>query len=297
LERFKTEINLAEFAAAEGYDLDRRESSRSSLVMRHPDGDKIIIATDQADNHGIYFSVRDDADNGSIIDFVQRRQGLNLGQVRKTLRPWLSGPSSFPTAQHSRPRLPRPAPIPRDRAALMAQWHRMTRYAGGYLESRGIAPATIAACADRIRLDGRGNTVFRHDDLNGLSGWERKNRGFTGFAAGGHKALFAARPGLQARAEPPRLVIAESAIDVLSYHQTDPAPALLLSLAGSLSPEQGELLGHVLAKYPAAAIITATDADEEGEKFAALIQAHRPDARRARSPRGKDWNDAIRPDF
>ena len=34
-----------------------------------PGGDKIVIAQDE-DQHWIYFSVRDDSDNGSIIDFV-----------------------------------------------------------------------------------------------------------------------------------------------------------------------------------------------------------------------------------
>ena len=87
LERFKSQINLAEYAQAQGYEIDRKESSRASTVMRSG-GDKIIVATD-TDGHGIYFSVRDDADHGSIIDFVQKRQGLNLGQVRKELRPWI----------------------------------------------------------------------------------------------------------------------------------------------------------------------------------------------------------------
>ena len=36
LERFKTAINLTEYAASEGYQLDRRESSRNSLVMCPP---------------------------------------------------------------------------------------------------------------------------------------------------------------------------------------------------------------------------------------------------------------------
>ena len=86
LEQFKTGINLAEYAAAQGYQLDRKESCRNSAVMRREsDNDKIIIATD-IDGHGVYFSVRDDQDNGSIIDFVQSRQRLNLGQVRKELR-------------------------------------------------------------------------------------------------------------------------------------------------------------------------------------------------------------------
>ena len=91
-----------------------------------------------------------------------------------------------------------------------------------------------------------------------------------------------------------RLVVVESALDAMSFYQHDQTPALVLSFGGGLSPEQGELLHHVLTKYPAAEIVTATDADEQGEAFAALILSHRTDARRARPPTGKDWNDALR---
>ncbi len=57
-------------------------------------GDKIIVAKGE-DGHWVYFSVRDDRlDNGSIIDFEQSRQSGTLGDVRKALRPWLSGASS-----------------------------------------------------------------------------------------------------------------------------------------------------------------------------------------------------------
>jgi hypothetical protein len=92
LQKFKTGVNLSEFAASRGYALDRRESSRNSAVMRHPDGDKIIIAKNEASGDWIYFSVRDDRDNGTIIDFLQRRGGGSLGEVRKTLRTWLGSP-------------------------------------------------------------------------------------------------------------------------------------------------------------------------------------------------------------
>lgn len=35
LEAFKTNINLNEYAADQGHELDRRESSRNSVIMRH----------------------------------------------------------------------------------------------------------------------------------------------------------------------------------------------------------------------------------------------------------------------
>jgi hypothetical protein len=57
LETFKTNINLTEYAAASGYRLDRKASSRSSVVMVHPERDKIIIAVDQ-DRHWIFHDRR-----------------------------------------------------------------------------------------------------------------------------------------------------------------------------------------------------------------------------------------------
>ena len=85
LESFKTGIDLRIYAAALGYELDRRESWRGSSVMRDPKGDKVIVKRD-TDQHYVYFSVRDEADNGSIIDFVMPRKGFNLGRRSDTPR-------------------------------------------------------------------------------------------------------------------------------------------------------------------------------------------------------------------
>jgi hypothetical protein len=288
LESFKG-LNLGELATAYGYALDRKESSRASLVMRHTDGDKIVIATGE-DGHAVFFSVHAEA-SGSVIDFVMHREQCNLGTARVHLR--RLAPSSFPTAHRSP--LPKPRPIPHDRAALVAQWHRLPPYRGEYLQRRGLTAATLDAAADRLRTDKRGNVLFRHDDRDGLTGWEVKNRGFTGFAGGGTKALFAVRAGCPPKADPPRVVIAESALDALSFWQMHPAPALLLSFGGNFTTEQEELLRHVLTKYPAAEVVTATDADDQGDAYAAKIAALRPDATRARPTTGKDWNDALKP--
>ena len=96
LESFKNGIDLRAYAAEQGYQLDRKESWRGSAVMRHANGDKIVIKRG-SDGHYVYFSVRDDNDNGSIIDFVQHRQRVSLGAVRKELRPWIGMPASrFP---------------------------------------------------------------------------------------------------------------------------------------------------------------------------------------------------------
>ena len=109
LDDFKSAINLIAYATAQGYVLDKGASSRNSALMRHPAGDKIVIARG-TDRHWIYFSVRDTTDNGTIIDFVPNRKGLALGGVRQHLRPWTGNAhtNADPRADHFAPTL---API------------------------------------------------------------------------------------------------------------------------------------------------------------------------------------------
>src|SRR5438445_13765822 len=101
LEAFKRRIDLRQFAASLGYEMDRRESWRGSTVLRRG-ADKIVVKRN-GNGHYVFFSVRDDDDHGTLIDFLQRRQNLSPGTVRHILRPWLRPPDTtarlFPTAQ------------------------------------------------------------------------------------------------------------------------------------------------------------------------------------------------------
>jgi len=65
----------------------------------------------------------------------------------------------------------------------------------------------------RIKIDARGNAVFPHFDTEGLTGYELKNRNFTGFASGGVKALWVSN----AKEDDNSIVFCESAIDALSH--------------------------------------------------------------------------------
>jgi hypothetical protein len=295
LEQFKSIINLVEYAQAQGYSVIKSESSEKSKALRHSNGDKIIVAT-REDGHGVYFSVREDDDKGSIIDFAQRRKNLNLGQARKELRPWIGkGP------EPERPAAPEPKPgrSSKDRQGVICAYamaQACTRHP--YLESRGLAPEILAdpRFAGMIRVDPRGNAIFPHFDREGVSGYEIKNDGFTGFAKDGNKALWFSN-GIN-RAS--RLVIAESAIDALSHAQLfypDP-DAGYISIGGAMSELQRELLRSMIAKASArgAEIVIATDADEVGDKYEALIRSMCPPGavvRREVPEYGKDWNEQL----
>src|SRR5260221_4005158 len=66
--------------------MDRRESWRGSTVLRRG-ADKIVVKRN-GNGHYVFFSVRDDSDHGTIIDFLQRRGHPSLGAVRQILPAW-----------------------------------------------------------------------------------------------------------------------------------------------------------------------------------------------------------------
>jgi hypothetical protein len=294
LERFKSEINLTTFAASRGYRVDRRESSRSCVVMRDPaTGDKIVVSRSPRDGHWIYFSVRDARDQGTIVDFVQRRAGGTLGDVRRALAPWL-GPAPPSVA----PELYRQAVEPRtvDRA-LAARLFEEARAVvnSAYLNARGIKPAIL--CSERFagtfREDARGNVLFPHRDTNGFAGFESKNLGWTSFSPGGVRALwwsncFDGDTGL---------VLVESAIDALSFHQVQGAPPVrYASTAGTLSQHQRLVLRQTVRELPRGiSVALAFDRDAAGDSLADEVRAlGGAEFSRCCPPTEKDWNDHLR---
>jgi len=304
LAAFKRQINLTEYAASCGFELDRKASSRSSAAMKHPAGDKLIIGMEG--ETWVYFSVHE-GHSGTIIDLVQHREGLNLGQVRKKLRPWLGqapralSPSASPTAF-----VERLDPAPRDQLAVLARYEASERVEGfhPYLcDVRMIDPALLASerFLGCVRTDARGNALFPHcDEHESICGFEIKNDGFTGFSPGGRKGLWGSRKKESDRA----LVLAETAIDAISYMALKGRDTTrCVSIAGQMNPQQPALLQSAIEQLPKGGrVVMALDNDEGGDKLARQIAdvfaaANRTDLAliddRPPAP-GEDWNDVHR---
>jgi hypothetical protein len=265
--------------------------------MRNVGGDKIIVKLDAADGHYVYFSVRDDRDNGTIIDFVKHRGRLNLGAIRKELRGWVGQPTA------PLPLFPPLSKTSKNRMQVEAGFAKMQEVRRHpYLESERGIPADLlqaARLAGCIRMDARGNAVFPHFDEQGLCGYEIKNQGFTGFASGGTKGLWSSR----SEPDDSCLVFCESAIDALSYAVLFPDNhTRYASIGGKPNPGQPELIRASVARMPSGSeIIAAMDADADGAKLAEVIRdavalTGRDDLRFAiEEPLScKDWNDQLR---
>ena len=294
LEDWKSNINLVAFALSYGYQLDLQYSSKHSRVLRRPtDDDKIVVATSE-DGHGIYFSVRDSTDNGSIIDFVQKRERKNLGQVRQHLRQWQN---SFPYCP-SCADIDKPLPSCADHQRVVLELVSMAdaQTDSGYLmENRKISSAILADARFRgvIKIDERENAIFPHRNRTGICGYEIKNAGFTGFSSGGSKGLWLSHQITQAST----IVLVESAIDALSHAQLKPGNAGYASFGGSLSTEQHELIRGLIVKATArsARVVVATDNDEAGERyFTTIVELASPIVIERERPTAKDWNDELR---
>lgn len=297
LESFKSEIRLHEYAASLGYVVDPSESSKREIVLR-AGGDKISIRRD-TDGHYVYYSFRDHADNGTILDFIKRRQGKNLGEARKVLRVWLGRDRqiTIPAFEHL-------TPAPRaNRAKVQAEYAAMKNlHWHDYLEKERCLPRLVLrgprfkGC---IRVDARSNAIFPHYDGKALCGFEKRNRDFKAFASEGEKGLWLSNqlPGDR------RLVIGESAIDCISHHAvfTDEYTRYA-SIAGGLNPIQPDLiLKQCDSLLPSAEVVAITHADVDGDRYAAVIRQCILDTGRYdlafnihRPAEVKDWNDVLR---
>jgi hypothetical protein len=220
-----------------------------------------------------------------------------LGAVRKELRPWISmAPSALPPY----PSLPK---VAKDRLRVYREFARMQdapKHA--YLEGERSIPGDLLASErflGKIKIDDRVNAVFPHFDSEGLTGYELKNRNFTGFASGGAKALRISNT----KQDDDCLVFCESAVDALSYAVLFPDDhTCYASIGGKPNPVQSELIRAAAARMRAGSEITAAmDADADGRKLAEVVRkavemSGRGDLRfQIHEPTEfKDWNDQLR---
>lgn len=293
--------DLRQYAASAGYRLDKRESSRGSAVMRHDDGDKIIIKQN-GNGHYVYFSVHQ-GHSGTVIDLAQHRGRISLGRVRQELRGFwkIRGSSDSPSLPFFPP-LPK---VMKDLANVEREWARMEiALAHPYLvDMRGI-PATLlesARFAGRVKIDQHGNAVLPHYKNGAVCGFEKKNKGFTGFAPGGEKGLGSSH----AFDDDNCIVFAESWIETLSYAALFPgARARYHSIGGALNEYQPGQIKEEIALMPEGAeVIAAMNNDDDGRRLAEVV--HRAFLETGRgdlvfrihepSVEDNDWNEVLKP--
>lgn len=258
-----------------------------------------LIVSRQPNGQYLYFNAKGN-DNGTVIDLIQTRDRVSLGEVRKLLRPWLGRSPSPPLDLPTFPMTLQTSE--HDAARVLATWMK-ARAIGRthrYLEEERCIPVELLQSEmfrDRIRIDDRRNSVFPHFNQSGLCGFELKNHGFTGFSPGGVKGLACSRP----QNDDHEMIVCETAIDMLSYAALKGTDGKrFFSTAGQISPMQAECLRSAVERMSSdTTVILALDNDDGGHKLAGQIRdaikaTGRPIIEDIPPVPGDDWNDVLR---
>ena len=306
LQQLKQDINLVEFALAQGYSKNAKSSSANSIRLDRPDGDRIIV---KPDPKGIdtYFSTHNSTDNGTVIDFIYHRQNLALREIRQLLKDYSEKESRSKKQQIKQWLIP-PAieqHLKEKEAQLKAeserrqqeQWQQSLQpiQSHQYLQGeRKIFSKTLQSSRfyGQVFKDERDNAVFPYRDGERITGYELRNQDFQGFRKGGKKSLWLSNQ----REEDTRLVIVESPIDALSYHQLNPhRDNRYLATGGTISHNQKELIKQQfnLVNSRFTQVIIATDNDEGGDKLAAELKPLFEERATRVKPKLKDWNEDL----
>ena len=285
------------------WQLDKAESTRKCWKYRRGEGEILLVT-----HEGRGWWDPGSTAKGDVFKLVQFLDpSLNLGQVRKVLRPFVGLSPGFPS---------RPRRTAKDRPVVPFRelWRRRPEPRPGspcwrYLTEERALPAHVvqaAVVAGALREGPYGSAWFAHRDEAGLlRGIEMRGPNYRGFSAGGDKTLFR----LQEMSGPDspavtRLVVAEAPIDAMSIAAIERLreDSLYAATAGGMGPETIVAIEQQLrdlATILDAVLVAATDADKPGAEYAVRL-AEMAQAAGVRSDRllptggAKDWNDVLR---
>ena len=293
--RFKTEINLSEYAAFLGYEIVKKDTTRSSIKMRN--GSDIVIISKKGDKW-VYFAVSGHDDNGTIVNFIQTRTGQSLAEIAKDLLAWLGE------------KIPRPEPQFYAQEVVEHEYdpQRVQKIFKGckvaknhqYLAGRGIPIAVLSSkrFTGRIYADRYHNAVFPHYNDDGICGLELKSPKMSVFVGGSEKTFWRSN----SKKGDDTLVIGEAVIDALSHSILFPnQSAIYAATGGGMSPDQRALLKELVTRCKhLKTIVIITDNDAGGDalhdtilsalnecKYQGVIKRHSPDNK------GDDWNEVL----
>lgn len=289
--------DLVAYAEQQGYKRIEAKCSPHSVCLALGD-DKIIVKVD-VDNHYVYCNVHDDRDQGSIVDFVMKRQGVTYVGAMKTLLRLES--TSLPTGFKKTPNsgLSKATEEP-DRKKCLKVWQSATwNPAPAYLLSRGLSPEVLndPMFVDTFRTNRTGMVMFLHRDRVGVTGYElrgvdaKTGEKLKGFMKDGKRGLWYSNNLREAKS----VVVCESAVDCLSHYALHGGDCAYVSIGGAISLRQKELLTGLFAKVTArnGLVIIGTDNDEAGNHYFETMQTLTPVKVQRHTPSRNDWNEDL----
>ena len=288
LEELKEKVGCPAVLETAGFAIDKRESTGRAIKYRR--GNEIIIVI-----HGGkgWFDPLSDA-KGDVFGLVEHLDRVPFASAVSVVADLVGFTASAAVWN----------PPVKNRAADQTVAERWTARrkpwpgsaAWRYLtETRGIPEAVLrqTIAGDALREGPQGSMWAGHRDEAGrITGWEERGPEWRGFANGGAKVLFRLGPS-----DAMRLCVTEAAIDAMSLASIErlrPGTAYL-STGGGWSPLTDAAL-RSLAAHPDVLLVAATDANDQGERYAERLRMLAEEAgcnwQRLRPP-AEDWNACL----
>ncbi len=288
LEELKEKVLCPAVLETTGFAIDKRESTRRAIKYRR--GDDIIIVI-----HGGkgWFDPLSDA-KGDVFGLVEHLDRIPFAATLSTIADLVGFAPSAPVWNRPGKKLAMDLSVAdrwnsrRKPQPGSATWRYLT-------EMRGIPEAVlIQAIAEDVLREGPQRSMWagHRDETGRITGWEERGPDWRGFASGGAKVLFRLGPS-----DATRLCVTEAAIDAMSLASIEHlrTGTTYLSTGGGWSPAAYAAL-RSLAARPDVLLVAATDANDQGERYAERLRALADEAgcnwQRLR-PSAEDWNACL----
>jgi hypothetical protein len=292
LSDYKQQIDLVQFLETEGFAKDRRKSTRRWPVLENVEGRKLIIGHNQKTSEYFYYNPDDSRDKGTIVDYVIGKLNIDtsakegwqqlheyLGQYRGDLSHMLNNkPLTSPDSQPANEATRRNA---------MAHYFRLDPLTNAdyLMNKRGLTVDTIGHRAFLGKIFNKTftsrktgelviNTVFPMENEQGTTAILLKNDSPTGLVNGhtwGERLESVWVSNLPRGHQPKELLICESPIDALSYHQLhppkDPYDRIYVATGGQPSSLQPLTVQRLIDRVKPEQVILAHDNDNSGIRF------------------------------
>ena len=278
---FRNEISIIELALSVGYKIRKKDGLKWPVLKDDISGDKIIIVNPKSISNQGYFNPQDIKDKGTLINFIKNRLG--------SIFPYLNGHSEAGNINavlynYQNLTLPEKNLFKKGVNKLVEEYaeKKFCLPEGlselkdpSYLYFRGIHSETFNNSLFKgkifnLNLNGYNNIAFAYyNAFDDTVGFELRNKQFKHVIEGTDRSAGIWHSNLTDILE--NIILTESPIDALSYHQLKGKNnSLYVSFGGSVAEGQLETVKSIISESSENSelkIISAVDNDEMGRIY------------------------------
>lgn len=282
IRRYKSDINLATFAEDLGFTYDKKHSTRSIPVLDNSaTGQTIIVRRNSANGEYFYTNPKDNYDKGNIINLASRHYNLDLStrsgwdELHKKLSDRL-GNVYFTKHEVIQPH--RFKQLEQGSETLVKYFNLKPLTDSSYLENeRKIdrttidAPEFVGKILNKPFNDTKAgiagtNTVFPLENEKGIIAISTRNTDWNSMVGEKQDGIWVSN--INTAVKPKEMIILESPINALSYHQLHPPKnefdRVYIATCGNASATQPLTIQKLINKLQPEKLILSNDNDPAG---------------------------------